>query len=108
MPGKEFSGEKSPMISIERIAAILAEKDPEGLIKMGAPADEYDSEARFIHQYLKPNDDVEAIFFNINRVFQKQFGSEIKPYRANTRRKECFEAIAKIIHEEMNDSKHSG
>ncbi|MCZ6870581.1 MAG: hypothetical protein O7G84_13850 [Gammaproteobacteria bacterium] len=42
-------------ISKERIEALLYKADPEGLIKMGAPADEYSPEARMLRTALLSN-----------------------------------------------------
>ena len=38
--------------SYERVRKWLQEHDPENLLDMGAPADEYDGEADFIAQYI--------------------------------------------------------
>ena len=40
------------MISKEKIAEILAKHDPQGLCSMGAPKDEYGSEAKMIYDSL--------------------------------------------------------
>lgn len=39
-------------ILLEDIKKILIEYDPEGLLRIGAPGDEYDSEAEIIHRSL--------------------------------------------------------
>lgn len=39
-------------IAYEDVRRILIENDPEGLIRMGAPEDEYDGEAKKIHRSL--------------------------------------------------------
>lgn len=39
-------------LAYEDVRRILIENDPEGLLRMGAPEDEYDHEARTIHRSL--------------------------------------------------------
>ena len=65
------------MLSINLIDQVLIEQDPEGLIKMGAPDDEYSSEAEKIYNRIitenKKNiiDYTSAVVF----VFYEAFGS---------------------------------
>ena len=57
----------------KKLSEILAEWDAEGLIKMGAPADEYDSEARHILEQLDRRASVELAAAVIAEVFQGSF-----------------------------------
>ena len=51
------------MLSVKLIEAVLNEQDPEGLISMGAPSDEYSSEAEEIYIRLNRRLDKENDFF---------------------------------------------
>lgn len=65
------------MISKEKIAEILAKYDPQGLCSMGAPKDEYSSEARMIYASLLRDNKVRPkllfILDLVYSVFIKQF-----------------------------------
>ncbi len=41
------------MSTFERVKAVLVALDPEGLLKMGAPTDEYDGETRTITEAIE-------------------------------------------------------
>lgn len=58
----------------EKIEAILAKHDPVGLIKMGAPQDEYSSEAQMIWERTTRHFSLDKIHNIIYEVFQLQFG----------------------------------
>lgn len=65
------------------IEKILIEEDPEGLIGLGAPQDEYEHEAnmiynRIINDYAVDNED--RIFIKIVGVFFEQFGTSSNVY----------------------------
>ena len=57
----------------KKLSEILAKWDAEGLIKTGAPADEYDSEARNILERLDRGASVELAATVIAEVFQRSF-----------------------------------
>ena len=60
----------------KKLSEILAAWDPEGLIKTGAPADEYDSEARHILEQLDRRASVDLAATVIAEVFQRSFYGE--------------------------------
>jgi len=67
------------MISVELIEAVLIERDPESLISIGAPSDEYKSEAIKIHDRLiNKRLNLIEITSAITFVFYESFGSAIK------------------------------
>lgn len=57
----------------EKIEAILVKYDPVKLIKMGAPQDEYDSEAQMIYERTTRHFSLEKIHEIVYDVFVKQF-----------------------------------
>ena len=61
-------------MELRDIAAILMAQDPEGLIRTGAPADEYDSEAAQIQDILHKCDNVKDLQGFIMAIFKIQFG----------------------------------
>ncbi len=66
------------MISTTKINAILQAEDPEGLLKLGAPSDEYASEAKRIDSHLKFQTGeiltADAVSAVIENVWQSSFG----------------------------------
>lgn len=63
--------------NLKKIESILVEQDPEGLIIIGAPNDEYEYEAKIIYSRLsneKIKDEIE-ILIKIVGVFFESFGS---------------------------------
>lgn len=86
--GKDDADNKKPL-SVENISAILAKYDPEGLIKIGAPSDEYDSEAEvimktitsgYIYQGVDPKLSICSISIMVNTVFSHSFSYLSKEY----------------------------
>jgi hypothetical protein len=62
----------------DKIEQILIKYDPVGLIKIGAPSDEYDSEAQLIFEYTTKHFSLEKIQQIVYDVFVKQFsGGEV-------------------------------
>jgi hypothetical protein len=59
----------------DKIEIILAQHDPVALIKMGAPLDEYSSEAQMIFDNLDESFSVEKIQHLVYDIFKKSFGS---------------------------------
>lgn len=57
------------MLSVELIHKILIESDPEGLVKMGAPIDEYSSEAEKIYKRIIFEDRLDIIDYTSAVVF---------------------------------------
>ncbi len=70
------------MLSIKLIEEILIEQDPEGLIKMGAPDDEYSSEAELIYNRIITENKYTVISYTtaVVFVFYEMFGSSHNPY----------------------------
>ena len=60
-------------ISKERIEALLAEADPEGLIAMGCPDDEYAPEAEALSQRLLPGGHAPKSAEELTQVLQSIF-----------------------------------
>jgi hypothetical protein len=58
---------------LEQIEAILVKHDPVGLIKIGAPRDEYSSEAQIIYERTHQHFALEKIHVIIYDVFINQF-----------------------------------
>lgn len=70
--------------NVDEIELILIEQDPEGLIDMGAPSDEYSNEAKMIYNRIS-NEGVKNyndILVKIIGVFIEQFGSSSSYYRS--------------------------
>lgn len=65
-------------MNLEEIKDILIDEDPEGLISMGCPLDEYDGEAQMIYTILHINENgiwnIHAIRFIVAAVLQDMFG----------------------------------
>ena len=82
--------------TFESVRAILVRLDPEGLIKLGAPDDEYDGEARQITDALDRGADPTAEL--VRSVWERQFSASGKtlPMRKS------FEEIAEQIRLELN------
>ena len=58
------------------VTEVINEADLEGLLGMGAPADEYEAEVGDIVNLLKSTTDVDEIACGVNDVFCKWFGHE--------------------------------
>lgn len=56
------------------VAAILYRADPEGLVPMGVPDDEYDSEAEIILDRLAEVHNVDEMAALVANVLRQQFG----------------------------------
>lgn len=84
------------MTTFETVRAILVRLDPEGLIKLGAPADEYDGEARQITDALDRGAEPTAEL--VRSVWERQFCA---PDKALPMR-QSFEEIAEQIRLELN------
>lgn len=69
------------MINCKVIEDILIDEDPERLIAMGCPKNEYSLEAQIIYDMLNGDDadwHIDAIRFVVAAVFQQTFGSSVK------------------------------
>lgn len=101
------------MLSIDLIAGILIEHDPEGLIKMGAPEDEYSSEAEKIYNRITTENKQSIIDYTstIVFVFYEAFGSYSDEEGnfgyswnyLNKFRVDKYKAIGKLIFELSNE-----
>ena len=62
---------------IDKISKILYKIDPQGLASMGAPLDEYDSEAKYIFEKIssRANVSITDLTEIVYNVFKKQFGT---------------------------------
>lgn len=58
----------------QKIAGILMDADPEGLVPMGVPGDEYDGEAEYIMDRLAEATNQAEMSCLVARVFRQQFG----------------------------------
>ena len=58
----------------DKIEAILVKHDPVALVKIGAPLDEYSSEARLIFNHLDQSYSVEKIQSLVYEIFRQSFG----------------------------------
>lgn len=58
----------------QKIVGILMDADPEGLVPMGVPGDEYDSEAEYIMDRLAEATSQAEMSCLVARVFRQQFG----------------------------------
>lgn len=72
---------------VDMIEAILVEQDPEGLISMGAPSDEYSSEAQMIHNRLTNEDfkDLNTITIKVIGVLFEMFAVSTEAYKAGVK-----------------------
>jgi hypothetical protein len=96
---------------VERVMAILNEIDPEGLIKIGAPRDEYEQEAsilldRLFHKPLTPEyvRDVWLVQFGSGEVMETRRGRHRPRIRVHVRdmpMREGFAAIADRLNAEF-------
>ena len=85
-------------MTLDQLTAILAKHDPIGLIKMGAPPDEYKYEARLILPLLAI--DNVNIAQEARRVFSSQFDTAV----SRTGPRETYEAIAQDIRAALSSS----
>lgn len=62
---------------INKISQILYKIDPQGLVSMGVPRDEYDSEAKCIYEKISSRSNVSITDLTeiVYQVFKKQFGT---------------------------------
>ena len=84
----------------KKVSEILADWDAEGLIKMGAPRDEYDSEARHILEQLDRGASVDLAAAVIAEVFQRSFyGDQEKlVWKASDKKViSCAKKVAKLL-----------
>lgn len=100
------------MLTVKLIEAILIEQDPEGLISMGAPEDEYISEAETIYSRIINETKVSIIDYTNTIVFV--FAEAFSPWSNednvfgydNTylsfKRIERFKIIGKLLHNMAN------
>lgn len=63
------------------ICEVLAKHDPQGLIRMGAPLDEYSPEAHPLSDKIQPPYSVDKIAEAVHQVFTEMFA----PMRVGTR-----------------------
>jgi hypothetical protein len=91
------------MISTSKINAILQTEDPEGLLQLGAPSDEYFSEAKRIAASLKSLPGgiltAEGVSTAIETVWQSSFGPFTEEDIAN--RRPYLRRIARRIVDEL-------
>ena len=73
----------------------IDELDPENLLKLGAPDNEYDFESSKITDKIRDSSTTKEIAGIISEVFTKSFDSEIKPEK-------CLE-IASLIKKDMEE-----
>lgn len=68
------------MDKLDKIREVFKHSDHQGLINIGAPDDEYDTEALNLFGWLHPNESVEIISQKIWEVFYSSFccGSDSK------------------------------
>ncbi len=102
------------MLSIDLIEKILIEHDTEGLIKMGAPNDEYSSEAERIYNRIITENRINIIDYTsaVVFVFAEAFGSwsdeegnfGYSYNYLNKYRVDKFKLIAKAIFEKVNEN----
>jgi hypothetical protein len=62
------------VLNHKELSALLYRHDPEGLAKMGAPADEYSSEAELVLHLLPQCDSAEDVQELLYETFASQFG----------------------------------
>jgi hypothetical protein len=77
-----------------KIEQILVRHDPIGLIKMGAPQDEYDSEAQMICERTTKHFSREKIHQIIHEVFVHQFDDGKKGLKSIAGPYDNYKAIA--------------
>lgn len=68
-----FKHTEQPKLLI-KIVKILNKEDLQGLLRMGAPLDEYESEARCIYCGLEPKMSLKRIHNLVHRTFAYWFG----------------------------------
>lgn len=64
-------------ITLPKIKKALIEEDVEGLLKLGAPSDEYDGMAREIYDKLRPDSDYYDVARAVYLVFLENFFFEV-------------------------------
>lgn len=74
---------------LEQIKQVLREEDLMGLLKMGAPSDEYDSEALMIFERSYRFDSIDTLKDKLWDVFYIQF---------------CYGTVYKMVNGEMKES----
>lgn len=81
---------------LEQIEAVLIKHDPVGLIKIGAPSDEYLSEAQMIYERTTRHFALEKIHIVIYDVFINQFSGG-SSFETNQGMLECTGEIAPSV-----------
>lgn len=61
------------VLQLQTLVGILAQHDPEGLVQLGAPRDEYEPEARDLATQLVPVTTLEECTVVAERVWQHYF-----------------------------------
>ncbi len=74
------------------VKAVIDRADPDGLLEIGAPSDEYDSESKEIADKISGNDSVENIAVTAAKIFSRTFNAAFSPDR-------FMEAAAEILRE---------
>lgn len=74
------------------VKSAIDRADPDGLLAIGAPSDEYDSESEEIAKKISENDSVENIAETAAKVFSRTFNAAFSPDR-------FMEAAAEILRE---------
>ena len=70
----------------QKVLEILNELDPQGLLKMGAPSDEYTIEATSIASLIKQDMSKQDILDLVYGVFKEMFGDELAGERSSYQR----------------------
>ncbi len=72
---------------IDMIEAILVEQDPEGLIRMGAPSDEYKSEAQMIYNRITNENikNIDSLIIKVIGVMFEMFGVSTESYKGGVK-----------------------
>jgi hypothetical protein len=83
---------------LQKIKNILRAEDPIGLIKMGAPSDEYDTEALIIYEHVNAYFPLSKIQSTVHNIFVHYFSGE-----KIAGKYEHYESIAKQIKELIGD-----
>lgn len=65
-----------PDFTVDQVQAILAHRDPQGLLKQGAPVDEYFSEAQAMRSRLRTAKDEAAVLAIVHQTFIRFFGKD--------------------------------
>lgn len=80
------------------VKAAIDRADPDGLLEIGAPSDEYDSESEEIAKKISGDNSVEEIAETAAKIFSRTFNSAFLPDR-------FMEAAAEILREFERKSK---